>query len=336
MLEEGAWLRAMLPRVSRTFALNIRVLPEPMLGAVRIAYLLCRAADALEDAWPGSAPGLARAFARLEAALDGDAAAATALAADANGLASGRDDLGLVARLPVLLRALDALPEGCAERIRPTVRYMAAGMARYAVRERTRSPECPYLEDEAELRDYCHVVAGCVGEMLTRLHACTHALPEHGAAFERILALAPVVGEALQLTNIVLDLPEDLRGGRCHVPAAWLARLGIGPGALARPGEPAARELALRLGGLAHAALDRVPEYLAQIPRAHWRYRVFCLWPAVWARESLRLALTTPGFPAGARPRLPRTALWTSAVRGVLVAADDRAVRRLLRAPAAA
>ena len=44
-------LRAtMLPQVSRTFAPGIDVLPGPLADPVRLAYLLCRVADTIEDA----------------------------------------------------------------------------------------------------------------------------------------------------------------------------------------------------------------------------------------------------------------------------------------------
>ncbi len=59
---DRAWCRAALPRVSRTFALNIRVLADPFRGAVETAYLLCRAADALEDSWPGSPAAIGERF----------------------------------------------------------------------------------------------------------------------------------------------------------------------------------------------------------------------------------------------------------------------------------
>ena len=41
--------REILPAVSRTFALSIRVLPGELGRAVLAAYLLCRIADTLED-----------------------------------------------------------------------------------------------------------------------------------------------------------------------------------------------------------------------------------------------------------------------------------------------
>src|SRR3954469_20542492 len=41
--------REILPAVSRTFAVSIRLLPGELGAAVRCAYLICRIADTLED-----------------------------------------------------------------------------------------------------------------------------------------------------------------------------------------------------------------------------------------------------------------------------------------------
>ena len=41
--------RGLLPSVSRTFALAIPALPEPLADEVTVAYLVCRAADTIED-----------------------------------------------------------------------------------------------------------------------------------------------------------------------------------------------------------------------------------------------------------------------------------------------
>src|SRR5262245_64324528 len=78
---ERAWCREALIRVSRTFSLNIRCLSGRMLESVRIAYLLCRAADALEDSWPGSEAQVSSRFDALVAALDGDGAVEAGLGA---------------------------------------------------------------------------------------------------------------------------------------------------------------------------------------------------------------------------------------------------------------
>lgn len=326
--------RGFLPLVSRTFAINIRVLGQPMRHAVRLAYLLCRSSDALEDSWPGPPVEVQERFDRFIRAIDGDTGSLASLSREAAGVAGSRADLRVLAALPSWLRLLSALPPAQAAAVRRAVRVMAQGMSRYAVRAASRAAAEPYLDDDDELSDYCHVVAGCVGEMLTSLHAITSGL-EEDRAFEERMRLAPRVGEALQLTNILLDWPTDLRHGRCHIPASWLATHGVAPRDLATSARPVGRELALRLAQRAHAALDEVADYLDQVPRSHVRYRLFVLWPALWARASLHLALADPDFPASAvRPRLSRTVLWSSAARSLIVASSHSGVRRLLSAPA--
>jgi farnesyl-diphosphate farnesyltransferase len=57
--------RRALPEVSRTFALNIPVLPAPLDLVVTIAYLLCRIADTLEDEAVGQVSERAELFRSL-------------------------------------------------------------------------------------------------------------------------------------------------------------------------------------------------------------------------------------------------------------------------------
>ncbi len=326
---ERAWCREALLRVSRTFALNIRCLRGRMLESVRLAYLLCRAADALEDSWPGTPAEVGARFDLLLTALEGDLEAARALS-EAAARQHARADMDLLVRLPALLHVLASLDPADAADVRTCVRTMARGMRRYATRAAERGARTPYLDDDAELHDYCYVVAGCVGEMLTRL--VTRSLVDDSTELAaRRLALAPVVGEALQLTNIVLDWPVDVRAGRCHIPASWLALHGLQPRELVGRSS-AARELSLRLAALAHDALDRVPDYLDTVPASEHRYRLFCLLPALWARASLRVAFARTDFhSAPVRPRLSRKGVVWEGMRGLLVHSLHGATRQALR-----
>jgi farnesyl-diphosphate farnesyltransferase len=323
--------RAVLPRVSRTFALNIRLLAGPMAEAVRVGYLMCRAADALEDSWPGPPDAMDERFACFLASVAGDGDAAGRLAAAAAALPPGPADLELLAHLPRVWRLFRALPEPDRGIVAECVAILAGGMRRYATRAAARPADTPYLDSETELHDYCYVVAGCVGEMLTRLHAHRHPLAPEPEACR--LELARDVGEALQLTNILLDWPADVRRGRCHVPAAWLAAHGLEPRDLVGGERPGVRDVAARLEALARAALARVPDYLDLVPPHHVRYRLFCLWPALWALGSLRHARRDPEFPWGERrPRLPKGALWGAALRSLVAAHTGPALRRLYTA----
>ena len=69
-----------------------------------------------------------------------------------------------------------------------------------------------------DLRDYCYVVAGIVGEMLTELFLLGR--PQLAAACASTCASARhLFGEGLQLVNILKDPRSDAREGRLYLPA---------------------------------------------------------------------------------------------------------------------
>jgi len=353
---ERAFCRAMLPRVSRTFALNIRLLGGSMCDAVRIAYLMCRIADTIEDAWPGERREIERRFDQLIAAVAGSVREGETLAAGATALRGRASEahVELVSRAAEVLRAFAVLAAADRAAVAEAVTTMSMGMRRYAGRaaERAGGAGRPawaggaaragaatavstiaafaYLDDDAELKDYCWIVAGCVGVMLTGLVA--RRSPSTPAVEARRLTLAPSVGEGLQLTNILLDWPHDVRRGRCYLPATWLAEEGLTPDELVGAPRPGISRLAERLEHRALEALDAVPEYVASWPASQFRYRQFCLWPSLWALASLDHARRDPEFPwAEHRPRMPRATLWRSALAAVALGHGDSGVLALFR-----
>jgi farnesyl-diphosphate farnesyltransferase len=249
---------------------------------------------------------------------------------------SDKDLQALLAELERLLRVHDGLPPAHRAALTQGVGTLARGMARYAARAAERGPGGAYLDTEEELDDYCWVVAGCVGVMLTQLLAAEYGAPDASLQARR-LATAPSVGRALQLTNILLDWPSDVRRGRCYLPAGWLAEAGVTPRDLVDRGSPGTVAVARRLEAKARAALDEVPAYLEMIPLRHVRYRLFCVWPALWALASLRHARRDPEFPWGPRrPRLPRHELWGTALGSSLAVHHAGALNRLYAATARA
>jgi phytoene synthase len=68
------------------------------------------------------------------------------------------------------------------------------------------------------LRVYAYRAAGVVGRWLTELH---------GVHDEWMLDRATALGSAMQLTNILRDVGEDLARGRMYLPATELHRFGL-------------------------------------------------------------------------------------------------------------
>jgi len=87
----------------------------------------------------------------------------------------------------------------------------------------------------AELRVYTYRVASVVGLWLTELF---------GRREPWLLERAEALGHAMQLTNILRDVGEDLERGRIYLPGELLARHGVDPVEVrerVRAGEPAPR-----------------------------------------------------------------------------------------------
>jgi len=109
------------------------------------------------------------------------------------------------------------------------------------------------IHDDSDLDRYCYRVAGTVGVVMA------HVLGMRDA--ERALSAAAALGKAMQRTNVLRDIDEDLAAGRVYVPRATIERCG---GSLT-PGE---REAILR----------------DQIARADAQYEIGCTGIALLVR----------------------------------------------------
>ncbi len=207
----------LLEKTSRTFALSIPVLPEPTRREVMIAYLLFRIADTFEDAahWPPEDRIAALAdFNALLAAPSPDRAKALSRSWVERGVAHHAGYRELMSEVPFVLDAFFALSPGAIPPIRDHVVRSADGMASIVARTRDGALT---LHSIRELKDYCYIVAGIVGEMLSELFLLDRPGLSGIAAFLR--ERAATFGEALQLVNILKDSAVDAEEGRRYLPA---------------------------------------------------------------------------------------------------------------------
>lgn len=162
-----------------------------------------------------------------------------------------------------------------------------------------------------ELSDYCMRVASSVGLICIEIFGCRHP----GA---RDYAVA--LGIALQLTNIVRDVPADLAGGRIYLPAEDMRRFGCADddlrdgrsqrvraliefecrrarsfyarAAAALPSTDAGRLIAARImGAIYFALLERIErrayDVFSEVVRLPRRRRALIA-ATLWARVTLR------------------------------------------------
>lgn len=216
----------LLAKTSRTFALSIPLLPEPTRNELAIAYLLFRIADTLEDAsdWPRQRQieALERYVDLLDRPPGEDAAARAAELGrrwERERPIAHEGYLELLAETGTVWRELAGLSPAASEIVRRHTRRTTRGMAHYVARKQSGELR---LDDLADLREYCYVVAGIVGELSTELFLLDR--PELAASAGFLRQRAREFGEALQLVNILKDSRFDAGEGRRYLP------LGVEPG----------------------------------------------------------------------------------------------------------
>jgi len=303
----------LLRQVSRTFALSLTILPQSLRAPIGLAYLFARAADTIADTRLVDRQDRLRQLEALRGAL-----AAGGVVPQLTALAEAQDNPAerrLLERLPECFAALDRLPAADATRVRTALATITEGMLFDLTHFPGESAETlRAIESLDDLDRYTYLVAGSVGEFWTEIHV---AHRRRLARWDLPLMKARGVrfGKALQLTNVLRDLPRDLRIGRCYLPRRELQALGLVPADLLDPRAAArARPLPERLLRLTLDHYEVAWRYTLEIPRAEVRMRLACAWPLLIGLGTLEVLATSPEFLAPER----RIKLSRAAVRGIL------------------
>lgn len=282
--EQKNYLTRNLQAVSRSFALVVPFLEEPLQHYLAAAYLLCRVVDNIEDSGQTDDWKIQR-FAEFSRLLNEPHHAVTVLSLWEQeswyALTEQEREMMTVAGGLPLWEIFAGMPQPTQATVRLWTGIMAEGMKQLSDSQRRISlierKGYQLLESEADYNDYCYYVAGTVGHMVTELVTVHYAFSQDTA--HPLRARAKACGRALQKTNIVKDFIEDLERGICYLPAEWLSRVEYAP--LDRRGASNEwREMVLAdvLNELRDAT-----DYLADLPYTALGYRraaLLCLLPA--------------------------------------------------------
>jgi farnesyl-diphosphate farnesyltransferase len=322
----------LLEAVSRSFYFSLRVLPKAVRAQLSIAYLLGRAADTIADT---EAVPVARRLDLLAGLRDavGGGQRAKSLASEVRGeLLAGAGAPAERRLLGDLDLCLDALagwgPEDRA-RTAGVLVELCAGMERDLRRFPPMTDGRPRaLSSLEELDQHLFSAAGCVGEYWTRTVAA-HIAAAQGLAAPALLARGVRLGKALQMINVLRDLPEDLAAGRCYVPLPLLERHGLRPEELALAAPGRVRPLLDELLRIALSHLDAAFPYVLATPASAPRLRLACVWPLWIGLGTLRRAgeVTAP-LAEGWSLKIPRRALYALLAEAALVVTVDPLLRR--------
>ncbi|MCH7713409.1 MAG: squalene/phytoene synthase family protein [Chloroflexi bacterium] len=277
-------LGGLLKAVSRSFYLTLRVLPKDLREPVGLAYLLARAADTIADTRLLPSADRLEHLQTFRDQVTGPARL-SALHRLGNVLTSQRSipaERTLLSSLPEAFSLLEGLSEGDGRRVRWVLQELMAGMefdlANFPGED---SGKIGTIENDAILDGYAYQVAGCVGRFWTEI-SMDRVSRLDGWDPEKMAALGVRFGKALQLTNVLRDVPKDLRIGRCYLPLDQLDRIGVAPDQLLDPQTgPKARPVLLAGIETALGHYSAAEEYILAIPRRCLRLRLAALWPVL-------------------------------------------------------
>ena len=189
---------AITRREARNFSYGIRLLPPDKRAALSAVYALARRIDDIGDDGTLGHPEKTAALAAVRAALREPPDPADPV------LTAVTD---ACARYPIPLGAFDELVDGVEADV--AMDHTSGGPA---------APARPYRTFD-DMAGYCRQVAGSVGRLCLGVFG---SRPDPDAA-----RYADRLGIALQQTNILRDIREDLLAGRVYLPTDELAAFGV-------------------------------------------------------------------------------------------------------------
>ena len=320
-----AYQTDILQNVSRTFALNIPQLPNPLGIVVGNAYLLCRISDTIEDE-EALSPSQKRAFSNrwievVEGSNDPHTFAqdlATLLT-----LSATEYEHDLIINTPRIIRITKSFSDSQQQILQRCVNIMVNGMTEFQ-----EGASLDGLSDIEHLNSYCYHVAGVVGEMLTELF-CDYS-DEIGARKTELFSLSSSFGQGLQMTNILKDIWEDQSRGACWLPQSVFLAYDFDLSSLSKHHtDPRFIKGLNELISIASGHLNNALQYTLLIPPHETGIRRFCLWALGMAFPTLRRIYKRSTFKSGQEVKIPRRTVKAVVVSTSALARFDIALKTL-------
>ena len=292
-------LADLLKQVSRSFYLTLTVVPGRVRKPIGLAYLFARAADTIADTDLIDRDYRLEFLRRFKAQFTGRVnwadirAIKEALVPHQAQTAERRliESLEECFRLYLNLEAVDRLRmNGLMETLTNGMEMDLTEFSGSTVKDLTA------LSTAADLDRYIYYVAGRVGEFWTEM-MCAHLPALAKWDGPRMAPIGVRFGKGLQLTNVLKDVARDLQRGRCYIPRSLLEEAGLKPDDLLEPhNRDVFQPVLVKLIAVARDHLDQGWLYTMAIPRRELRLRLACMWPILFAGETLRLVSSAPNL----------------------------------------
>lgn len=281
-------------KVSRSFSFVIEQLREPLRQEVRVAYLLFRLGDNIEDTSSLRAEdkhllleGL------LEAFREGRPFGGTLAQWEApswSDLTEGEREL--FGHTDGIIDAFGGLTPDARGSLLDEAASMFRGMAH--MQRVHRQEGFLILPDARALEEYCYYVAGTVGDFLTdRFLAQVPWLDQRRRA--QLLGARRALALVLQVTNILRDVRDDHEHGHIFYPVSFFDRFDA-KGLMTPEMQPEVLKAGIRMARWLMPAIRLASAYIQALPHRSLPLRVFCTIPYAMALKTLTRCVGNPAI----------------------------------------
>jgi farnesyl-diphosphate farnesyltransferase len=276
-----------LPKVSRTFALNIGQLEGDIHRTVLLGYLLFRIGDTFEDTVYQDEGRKIEALRDFSEIFKGDKGLGQRLTLYESlkfRWKEKSDAKDLVENGHRALRCYFDIPESHRRIIDPLIMETAEGMAEFQERKQRDHRRVFQMAELTDLEDYCYYVAGVVGVMLTEIFCQRERISR---VRSHLVRFQVHFGVALQLINILKDYTGDIARGWCYIPIAITKKYGIDLDNI--EGLSGWQKRGIIRDMVAHIIpyLDSTLQYIKWLPLDERSIRMFCIIPFVLGCRTL-------------------------------------------------
>ena len=321
----------LLETTSRSFYPTLKYLPKKTRGQIGLLYLLARVADTIADTKVGETTQLLEHLKVYNDVVQGRGGELPDFSELAD-LQTNEHEAELLRNVPLVVEGLSVYGQGDQERILECLDVIVGGQLLDLERFGTANEggTVSALATDDELDDYAFRVAGCVGVFWSKM-SLAHLMklpPDEEARFmERGIRF----GKALQMINILRDIPEDLRFGRCYIPQSSLDEIGLSPEDLLNDQNlDTFRPLYDRYLDLTNEHLEAATEYIRMIPETQFRLKASCMLPVLVGQRTVTLLREGNILNSDERIKVTRDEMKTYARKLLRALIIPGGVRRLL------
>ena len=286
----GEEIDKLLETTSRSFYPTLKYLPKKIRGQIGLLYLLARVADTIADSKVGETEELIEALTQYNDVAQGRKQDLPDLMELAK-IQSNPDEGELLRNVQKVVDALSVYEKDDQVRMLECLDIIVSGqildLQRFGIARE--GGNISSLQSEEELDDYTFKVAGCVGVFWTKM-SLAHMMKLSKEKEELFFENGIRFGKALQMINILRDIPEDLRFGRCYIPGHRLEEHGLTPNDLLDSSNIAKfRPLYDTYLDLTSEHLDAAVEYIRMIPDRQLRLKAASMLPVLIGQRTVTL-----------------------------------------------